>query len=158
MEEYHNLYLVTDTLLLADVFENFRTMCMKFYQLDPAHFYTAPGLSWKAGLKMCRVKLDLLTDPDMLLLVESAIKGGTSSINHRHGKANQPNFEGYDPNKPLSYLVYLDANNLYGWAMSQCLPTHDFRWLTRNQIDSLDVMEISDDTENGYILEVDLGR
>ena len=83
LKEYHNLYLLTDTLLLADVFEQFRTMCLQNYELDPVHSYTAPGLSWKAALKMTKVKLDLLTDVDQHLFIEDGIRGGVATITHR---------------------------------------------------------------------------
>ena len=87
-QDYHNLYNETDVLLLADVFENFRNICMENYKLDPAHYYTAPGLSWDACLKMTNVKLELLADVDMLLMVEKGIRGGVSMISNRYGKAN----------------------------------------------------------------------
>ena len=152
-KDYHNLYLKSDTLLLADVFENFRDTCFKTYDLDPAHYYTAPGLSWSALLKHTNIKLDLLQDPDMLLMVESGIRGGVSTISHRYAKANNPYLpESYDESKPTSYIMYLDANNLYGWAMSQYLPTGGFKWFKGH----IDVMSVSDESSKGYILEVDL--
>jgi hypothetical protein len=151
--DYHMIYLQTDTILLSDVFENFRDMCLEAYKLDPAHYYTSPGLSWSALLKHSRVSLDLIQDPDMLLMVERGIRGGVSTISHRHAKANNPYLpETYDESKPNSYIPYLDANNLYGWAMSQYLPTGGFKWIT----DDVDVTEVSDTSCKGYILEVDL--
>ena len=87
-KDYHNLYNETDVLLLADVFESFRNICVKNYKLDPAHYYTAPGLAWDACLKMTGVKLELLSDIDMLLIVEKGIRGGVSMISNRYGKAN----------------------------------------------------------------------
>ena len=142
--DYHNLYLLTDVLLLADVFESFRDTCMQNYGLDAAHSYTAPGLAWQAALKMTEVELDLFTDPDMHLFIEEGIRGGVAIITHRYAKLNVPDLEGYDPTKPNEYIVYLDANNLYGWAMSQSLPTGDFKWL--DQIDhQFDVASIPED-------------
>ena len=88
LEDYHNLYNQVDVLLLADVFENFRDICIKNYNLDPAHYYTAPGLTWDAALKLTEAKLELLSDPDMLLMVEKGIRGGISMIRNRYGKAN----------------------------------------------------------------------
>ena len=88
MREYHNLYLMSDVILLADVFETFRDVCMKNYRLDPAHYYTAPGLSWDAMLKKTKVNLELLSDPDMLLMIENGIRGGVSMISKRYAKAN----------------------------------------------------------------------
>jgi hypothetical protein len=207
----HNIYLKSDVLLLADVFENFRDTCYKTYGLDPAKNFTLPGLSWCALLKHSEIKLDLIQDADMLLMVEKGIRGGVSTISHRHAKANNPYLpETYDTSKPNSYIPYLDANNLYGWAMSQYLPTGNFKWyqterdfgkcfsvnplesqdiyyccvcnlnvpdlclhengqyhkdelleydgeiLEEDFLPEIDVMEVSDTSCKGYILEVDL--
>ena len=157
MQDYHDAYLKTDVVLLADVFENFRKMCMENYGLDPAHFYTTPGLSFQACLKMTGVKLDLFTDPDMHLFVENNIRGGVSVISNRHAKANNSYTEdGLDTTRDTSYICYLDANNLYGYAMSQPLPTGNFRFLSPKEIDELNVANVPDDNPTGYILEVDL--
>ena len=129
MREYHDLYLKTDVLLLSDVFENFRDVCQKNYGLDPAWYYTAPGLAWDAALKLTKVNLELLTDIDMLLMIEKGIRGGVSMISTRYGKANNPYIKEYDPNLPKTYIEYLDANNLYGGGMSNPLPTHGFDWV-----------------------------
>ena len=118
MGEYHDLYLRTDTILLANVFESFRSVCMDNYGLDPAHFYTAPGLAWRACLKKTGVRLELLLDPDMLLMFECGIRGGITQSVHRWAAANNPYMNEYDSSRPTKYLRYLDANNLYGWAMS----------------------------------------
>ena len=116
--ENHDLYLQSDTLLLADVFENFRNTCLKVYGLDPAHFLSLPGLAWQACLYTTNIKLELLTDYDMLLMVEEGIRGGICHSIHRHAKANNKYMKNYDKNEESSYIQYLDANNLYGWAMS----------------------------------------
>ena len=114
LEDYHNLYNQVDVLLLADVFENFRDICIKNYNLDPAHYYTAPGLAWDAALKLTEVKLELLSDPDMLLMVEKGIRGVISMISNRYGRANNKYMGSrYDDSKPIKYITYLDANNLY---------------------------------------------
>ena len=112
--EYHDLYVQSNTLLLADVFENFRNMCIKVYELDPAHFLSLPGLSWQARLKKTNVKLELLTDYDMLLMGEEGIRGGICHSIHRYAKANNKYMKNYDKNKESSHIQYLDANNLYG--------------------------------------------
>ena len=151
--DYHDLYLRTDVLLLADVFETFRKTCLQQYGLDPAHYYTSPGLSWDALLKKTGVELELLTDYDQHLFIEKGMRGGISMVSKRYAKANNPMVEGYDSSKPKSHILYLDANNLYGWAMSQPLPTGSFRW-----VDGL-AKTIADhpaDSREGYILEVDL--
>ena len=133
--EYHDLYLKSDVLLLADVFEEFRNVCMENYSLDPAWYYTSPGLSWDALLKHSGVKLELLTDPDILLLFEKGIRGGISMISNRFGKANNKFMgEKYDPWSPSKYLAYLDANNLYGWAMMKPLPVGDFKWMNEKEL------------------------
>ena len=124
--DYHDLYVKSDTLLLADVFENSRNMCIKVYELEPAHFLSAPGLAWEACLKKTEVKLELLTDADLLLMVEKGIKGGICHTIHRYAKANNKYMNNYDENKESSFLEYLDANNLHGWAMSEPLPVDGF--------------------------------
>ena len=138
MSSYHNLYLLSDVLLLADVFENFRDLCLESYHLDPAHFYTSPGLAWEAMLKMTKVKLQLLDDIDMVLMIEKGVRGGVSMISKKYAKANNPMVSGYDPSKPNSWITYLDMNNLYGTSMSESLPEKDFAWLTSEQIDTFD--------------------
>ena len=149
MGEYHNLYLKSDVLLLADVFEEFRSVCLENYQLDPAWYYTAPGLAWDAALKKTGVRLKLLTDPDMLLMFEEGIRGGVSMITKRHGKANNPYMgKEFDPDSPTKYLAYLDANNLYGWAMCNPLPVGNFKWMSDSELkdwknhSSVNVLEV----------------
>ena len=115
--EYHDLYL-KKTLLLADVFENFRKMCFNIYHADPAKFVSAPGLAWQAALKKTEVILELPTNIDMLLTVEKGITGGIWHAIHQYAKAKNKYMKDYDKNKESSYLKYWDANNLYGWAMS----------------------------------------
>ena len=156
MGEYHDLYLNTDILLLADVFENFRRTCLQYYKLDPCHYFTSPGLSWDAMLKMTDIQLELMTDIDMFLFIEGAMKGGISYIANRYGKANNKYMKVYDENAPSKYIMYLDANNLYGWAMSQYLPTGGFRWMTQKQIDKIDLGKYNEYSDKGIILEVDL--
>ncbi|CAG2200908.1 unnamed protein product [Mytilus edulis] len=154
--QYHDLYVLSDVLALADVFENFREICINYYGLDAAHFYTSPGLAWKAALKITSVKLELLTDIDMHLFIEKGLRGGVSMISHRHAKANNKHVRNYDPNQPITHEMYLDANNLYGWAMSQALPVEGFRWLNDSEIENLNISDVEDDSKNGFILEVDL--
>ena len=131
LEEYHDLYVQSDTLLLADVFENFRNTCIKVYELDPAHFLSLPGLAWQACLKKTNIKLELLTYYDMLLMADKGIRGGICHSIHRYAKANNKYMENYDESKESSYIRYLDANNLYGMAMSQKLPVNNFKWVKK---------------------------
>ena len=155
--DYHDLYVMSDTLLLADVFENFRDTCQQIYGLDPAHFYTAPGLAWTAALKITKVKLKLLTDIDMLLMVERGIRGGICQAIHHYAKANNPYMGSkYNKSKANSYLMYWDANNLYGWAMSQKLPTHGFKWIADVSKFTEEFIVNYANGDDGYILEVDV--
>ena len=157
-KEYHELYDITDVLLLTDVFENFRDICLKIYGLDPVYYFTAPGLAWDACLKMTNIDLELLSDPNMLLMFEKDIRGGISIISNRYGEANNKYMQkGFKKDKNKKYLIYLDANNLYGGAMSMKLPTHGFKWLTGGEIEKLydnQVLQIWE--EIPCILEVDL--
>ena len=154
--EYHDLYLQSDILLLTDVFENFRNTCMQYYGLDPCHYFTSPGLSWDAMLKMTNVKLELMTDINMYQFIEKGMHGGVSYIANRYGKANNKYIKEYNENEPSKYLMYLEANNLYGWAMSQYLPYGSFRWLSDEELNKIDLGKYKEDSREGLVLEVDL--
>ena len=156
MGEYHDIYLMSDILLLAYVFQNFRKICLGYYKLDPFHYFTSPGLSWDNMLKMTDIKLELMTDIDMLRFIEKDMRGGTSYIAHTYAQANNKYMKNYDKTKSSKYVTYLDADNLYGWAMSQHLPTGKFRWLTEKQVNKLDLSKQTDDSKIGLTLEVDL--
>ena len=119
-----------DILLLAEIFESFRDQCLDAYKLDPAHYFTSTGLSWDAMLKYTKVKLELLTDIDQVLFIESGIRGGISQCSNRYAKAHNTYLDGYQDGEESSYLIYLDANNLYGWAMNQFLRTGGFEWVS----------------------------
>src|SRR6266568_1806690 len=129
--EYHDLYLKSDVLLLADVFENFRKMCKDYYGLDCCHYLTSPGLSWDALLKMTEIRLELISDIDQHLFIEKGLRGGLSVITHRKGVANNRYLHEYDDSKESKYVSLLDANNLYGWGMIQSLPYEGFKWLEK---------------------------
>ena len=155
--EYHDLYVQSETLLLADVFENFRNTCLKVYELDPAHFLSLPGLAWQVCLKKTNIELELLTDYDMLLMVEEGIRGGICHSIQRYPKANNKYMKNYDENEKSSYIQYLDANNLYGWAMSQKLPVNDFKWVEDiSRINEEFIKNYDENNDRGYILEVDV--
>ena len=152
--DYHDLYLRTDVVVLANVYDAFRETCLEHYKLDPVHFYTSPGLAWKTCLKHTGIRLKLLTDPDMLLMFESGIRGGITQAVRKYAAANNPYMGNkFDPNEDTTYLQYLDANNLYGWAMSQPLPTGGLRWI---DTEPNEISELATRTDKGYILEVDV--
>ena len=155
--EYHDLYVQSDTILLADVFENFRNKCLEVYELDPAHFLSLPGLAWQACLKKTSIELELLTDYDMLLMVEEGIRGGICHSIQRYTKANNKYMKSYDESKESSYIQYLDANNFYGWAMPQKLPVNDFKWIgDTSKINEEFIKNYDENNDKGYILEVDV--
>ena len=159
--DYHGLYVQSDTLLLADVFENFRDMCLKEYELDPAHFLSLPGLAWQARLKKTNIELELLTDYDMLLIVEEGIRGGICHSIHRYAKANNKYMKNYNNNEELSYIQYLDANNLYGWAMSKKLTVNGFSGIDNNEtaeavINEDFIKNYDENNDKRYIFEVDV--
>ena len=134
---------------MADVFANFRHSCIKSYNLDPAHYYTAPGLAWDVALKSTKVELELLSDMDMLLMVEKGIRGGVSMISNRYGKSNDKYMgKSFIDTMLSTYIAYLDANNLYGWAMSKPLNTHGFKWMRLSKLETWEL--------HSCILEVDL--
>ena len=159
--QYNDLYLTLDVLLLADVFENFRSICLKNYQLDPAHYLTAPSLSMDALLKMYGKRIELFNEnqSDMYFFCEQAIRGGNSMITHRYSKANNKYIKGFKINNEIQdvmkHIIYLDANNLYGWSMSQFLPVGCYKW-NSSEWDERNIMNIKADSNIGYIFEVDL--
>ena len=156
--EYHDLYVQCNTLLLADVFENFRDKCIEIYELDPVYFVSAPGLAWQACLKKTGVKLELLTDCDMLLMVEKGIRGGICQASHRYAKANNKYMNKYDKNIESSYKEFLDANNLYDWAMSQKLPVDGFKWVKKlSKFNENFIKKYDENGNKGYFLEIDAG-
>ena len=156
--DYHDLYVQSDTLLLADVFENFRKAFIKTYELDPAHFISLLELAWQACLKKTGVELELLTNYDMLLMIEEGIRGGTCHAVHRYAKTNNEYMKHYDESKESSSIQYLDANNLYGAAMSEKLPINGFKWV--NDISRIDKKFVKSydkkNSDKGCILEVDV--
>ena len=127
--EYHDLNIKSDVLLLADVFENFKKLCFKNYELDLLKFISVPGLAWEAALKRSNIKLELLSDIDMLLMVEKGIRGGICHAIHRYSKANYSYMKDSDKHKESLFLNYWDVNNLYGWKMSEKLPVNNFEWI-----------------------------
>eukprot|EP00745_Piridium_sociabile_P030720 TRINITY_DN50_c0_g2_i2.p1 TRINITY_DN50_c0_g2~~TRINITY_DN50_c0_g2_i2.p1 ORF type:complete len:791 (+),score=53.07 TRINITY_DN50_c0_g2_i2:2261-4633(+) len=159
MGDYHDHYLMADVCLLADVFENYRKTCMKHYSLDPSHYISAPGMSWDAFLRFTGVEIDLIYDLPMLQMIENGLRGGISMASHNYCKANNKYLDDYDPSKPSNYIMYLDANNLYGYAMCQALPLRNFKMMqgppdVNTFLTALGRM--TPDQPRGMIAEVDL--
>ena len=166
--DYHNLYLKVDVLLLADIFEDFRRICHENHGIDPCHYVSLPGFSWDAALKMYRKidgkkdetdiykPIETFIDIDKLLFVERGMRGGVSVITNRFAKANNPYMKIYDAKKKHSYIIYLDANNLYGYAMSQRLPIGEFSWADPKDFTAEKVLSLGDEEDYGYLFEVDL--
>ncbi|XP_066585614.1 uncharacterized protein [Prorops nasuta] len=153
--EYSDLYLKTDVLLLADIFQTFRMNCLSSYGLDPAYYFTLPSFTWDAMLKFTNIKLELLTDVDKVMFIERGIRGGISQCCKRHSVANNKYMHDlYDPMKDDVYLMYFDVNNLYGWAMSQALPYAEFKLV--DNCENFDVNNIDTNSTLAYILEIDL--
>ena len=141
--------------MLADVCEKFRDKLIEIYGLDPSHFLSAPGLAWQACLKRTNVNLELLIDINRLLMIEDGIRGGMCQSTHRHAEANNKYMKNYHKSIESSYLMYLDANNLHGWAMSKKLPVNGFKW--ENDLSRFNESFIKNYNENsdiGYFLEV----
>ena len=160
--EYSDLYLKTDVIALADIFENFRDTMMKSHCLDPANYFSLPGYSWDAMLKYTGVELELLTDIDHLMFYERGIRGGLVQCSNRYSKANNWRTPDYNPAEPIKHILYLDFNNLYGYAQSKHLPVGGFKWLDEiNGVDKADIgnthiQSLPDETEYGYVFEVNL--
>lgn len=155
--DYHDLYLTSDLLILADIFQNFRRFCLRFYKLDPAHYLSGPQLSFDALLKKTGVELELLTDIDMYNFIEKGIRGGVAQIMQRYAKANNRYMQEYNKTLENSFLWYIDSNSLYAYVMQQHkLPIKGFKWMSREEINTFDVLRLPDDGEEGYILEVSL--
>lgn len=144
-------------MLLADVFERFRSITIKSFDLDPAQYYTLAGLCWSACLKMSGIELELLTDIEQYQMIEKGVRGGVAMMTLRYAEANNPYIqESYDSSKPNVYLGYFDMNNLYVGAMVEHLPVRDFHWLSEKETSELDILNVDKDASTGYILEVTL--
>jgi hypothetical protein len=137
MWDYARLYLKTDVLILAVVFEGFRDMSIREYGLDPAWSFSAPGLSWDAMLKFTGIHLELITDPDMHLMFTKGIRGGNCMAVTRYAEVNFKGMgDAYNPKKENSYFRDWDKNNLYGGAMSGNLPYAGFRWMDDEELEN----------------------
>ena len=136
-KDYLELYNEIDVLLLADVFENFREICLENYKIDPAYYFTSPGLFWDAILKETKIELELLSDIDQYYFFKQMIRGGISNVSNRYAEANNIYMgDLYDPKKENSHIIYFDANNLYGFIMMQKLPFRGFEWMTDEELEN----------------------
>ncbi|XP_017073465.2 uncharacterized protein LOC108109462 [Drosophila eugracilis] len=156
IRDYLKVYLERDVTILADVFEDFRRLCITTYGLDPMNYVTAPSMAWDAMLKVTEVNLDLISDPEMLNFLQNAVRGGLVKCNQENATANNEYLDNFDPREPTNYLASIEANNLSEWAMSQPLPYSNFTFLNDNEIEELDIKEHPSDGDVGYILQVDL--
>ncbi|XP_046806281.1 uncharacterized protein LOC124419759 [Lucilia cuprina] len=154
LQDYLVMYLKSNVILLADVFENFRGVCKSSYSLDPCHYYTAEELSWDAMLKITKIKFPLITDKTKLTFLQKGLRGDVAVCAKRHAIANNKYLDDYNDQMPAKYLIQFKDNSWYEWAMSQVLPQSDFEWLTVNENFSLD--SLTNDHKYGYILEVEL--
>ena len=155
-KDFHIHYLKKDVLFLADLFETFIDTCLKYYDLDPCHYFSAPGLFWDAMFKMTKIELEKINDPEKHIFIEAGMRGGICVVIKRYSKANNKFCSDYDPNKPEIYIKYLDKNNLYGKAMSEYLPYGGFKWIKGNENTIDIVLNKIHNSKYGYFLEVDL--
>ena len=153
--DYHDIYLKTDVLLLADIFEKLRNVCLKVYTLDPSHFYSAPNLTWESILISTNVKLGLLQDVDMLLFLERGIRGGINGLGElRHFTANNSHLNSFDPNEKTTFGTFFDVTSLYAGTMQKMMPLGNYKW---NSVISFDpILGTPEDSNLGYFVEVDL--
>ena len=153
IKDYHDLHLKCDVLLLADVFEKFRKNSIKNYGLCPSHYLSAPALSWDAMLNMTKVKLEFISDPDVYIFFEKSMRDGISYISNRYSKANNRFLKSYDLKQKSRHIIYLGANNLYGYEMSKFLPTSGFKWIGPKEFD---LNKYNSNSSKGCVLQVDL--
>jgi len=158
LEEYLAVYLMSDVLLLADCFENFRRVCQKNFLLDPARFLSLPHLAWNALLLHTNVKLEILPSTDMYFFIKRGIRGGVASIMHRFvDDINIPEMgKEFQPDKARKEIASFDCTNLYGLALCKSLPLRGYRWLSAGEINAFEIESVSAKSETGYILSVDL--
>ena len=124
--EYSDLYMKIDVLLLADIFEEFRVKSKESFDLDPCWSVSLPGLVWDAALKYTQARIELITDCEMLNFFEASKRGRFVFVNTRYARANHPGIPNYDASKPRDWILSVDANNLYGYAMCKPLPVGEY--------------------------------
>ena len=154
--DYHDLYVQADTAQLSNVFEIFRSLCLKEYQLDPAYFVSTPSLAFKAMLKITKAKTELVTGIDMILMTEKGIRGGLTQLIRKYVVANNKYLPNYDKTKNSTYLQYLDANNLYGNAMNKKLALNGYKWADKSIFTDDFIKNYDDEGDKGYLIQVDV--
>ena len=154
--EYHDLYVQADVAQLSDVFESFRSACLEEYQLDPAYFVSTPSLALEAMLKITKVQIELFTDIDILLMTEKGIRGGLTQVIGKDGIANNKYLPDNDSSKKSTYLQYLDANNLYGYAMNTKLSLNGYKVAYTAIFTDEFIKNYNHNDDKGYLLEVDV--
>ena len=152
MGGYHHLYVQADT----DVFENFRSLCLKEYQLDPACYVSTPSLAYDAMLKITGAKIELFTDIDMVLITTKRIRSGLTQVIKKYSVANSKYLPDYDKTKDTTYLQYLDANNLHGYGINKKLPLYLYEWDDVSIFTEDFTKNYDDNSDKGYLLEVDI--
>ena len=155
-KDYLEVYLLSDILILADVFENFRTNCLRDYALDACHYFSSPHFTYDAFLRHSGMKMDLLRDLNQYLFITRGIRGGQSMVVKRHARANNKYMKDYDSTRESSFIIYLDANNLYGWAMQQPLPFKNFRFMSESELTFEFIMALPEEGPVGCIIECTL--
>ena len=142
MKDYDDLYLKCDVLLFADVCKKVKNNSLKNYGLCPSHCLNAPALSWDGILNMTKVELELIPDADMYIFFEQDTRGGVSYISNRYSKANNKYLQSYDPKEKSKHIIYLAANNLYGYEISKFFPTSSFKWINPNELTWINILAI----------------
>ena len=156
MRDYMEVYLVADTLLLADCYENFRDICIHNYELDPSYYFSNPHFSLSAFLRKGEITMELLTDINMYLFFSKGIRGGVSMVSGRYAEANNKHIPNCDVSKKSVYILNLDCTNLYGTSMMDYLPYGSFRWLPDSELDVQKILATPVNSDVGYVLECSL--
>ena len=155
-QDYMEIYLLADCLLLCDVFENFRSNCLQQYNIDPCYYFSAPHFTFDAFLRHSSLTLELLSDINQYLFIIKGIRGGMSMVSKRHAVTNNKYVEGYNSLKSSSFILYLDANNLYGRAMQEYLPWKNFEWMSPHQLNYDFIKWLEPEGEVGCIIQCSL--
>ena len=150
-QDYMEIYLLADCLLLCDVFENFRSNCLQQYNIDPCYYFSAPHFTFDAFLRHSSLTLELLSDINQYLFIIKGIRGGMSMVSKRYAVANNKYVEGYNSSKSSSFILYLDANNLYGRAMQEYLPWKNFEWMSPHQLNYDFIKGLEPEGEVGWL-------